>query len=124
VQRPIAVLFGVLDVVLDPQHGDVVLRRQIVRHGVHVVAVVADHADACHIEQVVLDRRHGHRQRLALELAEDRVHRLETAFHVMDGIMREPYLELRIKDLQFGAYLIHRAFVDLHEIHEFGEFFR
>jgi len=42
----------------------------------------------------------------------------------MDGIMREPHLELRIKDLQFGAYLIHRAFVDLHEIHEFGEFFR
>ena len=39
----------------------------------------------------------------------------------MDGVMGETHLEFGIKNLQLGANLIHRTFVHLHLIDEFGD---
>ena len=50
VETAIAILLGVLDVILDAQHLDIRLRRQVVRNRVHVIAVVANHADTGDIE--------------------------------------------------------------------------
>ena len=41
----------------------------------------------------------------------------------MDGIMGETHLELGIENLQFGADLVHRAFIHLHEVNEFNDLF-
>ena len=122
-QRTVTVLLRVLDVILDTQHLDVALRGQIIRHGIHVVAVVADHAYARHVEQVVLDGVDGQRQVAALQLAEDRVKRFETAFHMVNWIMGEAHLEFRVKNFQFGADLVHRTLIHLHLVDELGDLF-
>ena len=54
-EATVAVRFGVFDVILDAQHLDIRLSRQVVRYRVHVIAVVANHADTGDIEQVVFD---------------------------------------------------------------------
>ena len=120
-QRTVAVLLGIPDVVLDPQYLNVVLSRQIVGYGIHVVPIVADHADAGHIEQVVLDGIDGKRQVTPFQLAQNGIDGLQTTFHMMDRIMREAYLELRIEDFQLGADLVHGTLIHLHLIDEFGD---
>lgn len=119
-QRTISILLRILNIILHTQHLNIVLRGQIIRHRIHVIAIIADHANACHVKQIVLDRLHRQRQILAPQLAENGIDGLQPAFHVMDGIMGETHLELGIENLQFGADLIHRALIHLHLINELG----
>ena len=42
---------------------------------------------------------------------------------MMYRVMAEPHLELVVENLQFGADLVHRAFIHLHEVNEFNDLF-
>ena len=106
---------------VDAQHLDVGLRRQIVRHRVHIVTVVADHSNTGDVEEIVAYGFDGDRQVAPFQLADDRFDGFQPAFHVVDRIMAEPYLELVVENLQLGAYLIHRSLIQLHEVDEFGD---
>ena len=43
---------------------------------------------------------------------------------MMDRIVGESHLEFAVKDFQLGADFVHRAFIDLHEVDEFGNLLR
>lgn len=120
-QRTVSVLLGALDVILDAQHLDVGLRRQVVRYRIHIVTVVADHSNTGDIEEIVAYGFDGDRQVAPFQLADDRFDGFQPAFHVVDRIVAEPYLELVVENLQLGAYLIHRSLIQLHEVDEFGD---
>ena len=71
-QRAVAVLLGVAYVILHAQHLNVRLRREVIRHRIHVVPVIADHAYASDVEQVVTNRLHRIGKATSVEFAQNR----------------------------------------------------
>ena len=57
----VTVGLGVLDIILKIQDRDVILLCQRMRQPIDIVHIGADHTDACHIMQMLIDIIHGKR---------------------------------------------------------------
>ena len=72
-QTAVSVLLRIFNIILDSQHLNVCLFRKVLSYGVHVVAIIADDANAGNVEKIVAYRARGNFQIAALQLFKNRV---------------------------------------------------
>ena len=109
VEAPVAVGLGLLDVVPRAQQLHVILAGQQIRHGVHVLHIGADDADAGNVRQILHRALHADGRALPTQLFGDGLDGLHPALDVVDGIAPVPGLELVVEDFQLGLNFLHRG---------------
>lgn len=106
-ERAIAVVVGLSDIVLPLDQLHVALAQEHLLHAVHIVDVAADDADAGDVVDVSLGGLHRNITAFAPQLFDDAVGGLQSAFDMVDGVVRVEDAELLVEHLQPRLDLVH-----------------
>ena len=101
-EASVAAGFGVCDVILSGDEGDVILLQQAVRQKINILWEGADDADAGYVIDAFLQSLKGHRDFLALHLAKDTFRILQSGLDALNGVMFLFQGHLLIQYLEFG----------------------
>src|SRR5664280_2914595 len=119
-QTPVAVRLRRGDVVLDLEHGDVLLAGEHVADPIRVGDEAAGDPDAGDVLDVIADLVQRERTARAQCLLQDALGRLQPGLDVFDGVVVVDRAEIFLQDVDLRHHLVRRELVQHHEPCEFG----